>query len=188
MLAGIVRPLASAVNYFGGDWNPATAALTGGGAVGVNYSITRTRSQTYSNSLERLNRFAEAYEEALKEGEERWKRAQSEGAWRSVAFLLAKDDDTFRFAASMFKTALTERFDAHETFRIVPLANSSDDWSYAVSSIPRTFDGYEIGTDLTSSEFAALMSLPAETHPGWTSARHGDIRSIPRRFTTNRTS
>ena len=178
MLAGIVRPLSSAVNLLGGNWNPATAALTGGGAVGVNYSHTRTRGQTYSNSLERLNRFAEAYEEALKEEEERLVRAQSEGAWRSVAFLLAKDDDTFRFAASMFKTALTERFDAHEPFRIVPLANRSDDWSGVVSSIPQTLDGDELGTILTSSEFASLMCLPAESHPGV------DIRST-RRYSVN---
>lgn len=178
MLAGIIRPLSSAVNFLGGAWNPATAALTGGGAVGVNYSHTRTRSQTYSNSLERLNRFAEAYEEALKEEEERLKRARNEGAWRSVAFLLAKDDDTFRFAASMFKTALTERFDAHEPFRIVPLANRSDDWSGVVSSIPQTLDGEEIGTVLTSSEFAALMCLPTESHPGV------DIRST-RRYSVN---
>ena len=178
ILAGIVRPASSLVNSFGGAWNPATAALTGGGAVGVNYSHTRTRGQTYSNSLERLNRFAEAYEEALKEEEERLKRAQNEGAWRSVAFLLAKDDNTFRFAASMFKTALTERFDAHEPFRIVPLANRSDDWSGVVSSIPQTLDGEEIGTVLTSSEFASLMCLPAESHPGV------DIRST-RRYSVN---
>ncbi len=178
LLAGIVRPAASAINFMGGAWNPATAALTGGGAVGVNYSTTRTRSQTYSNSLERLNRFAEAYEEALKEEEERWKRALSEGAWKSVAFLLAEDDDTFRFAASMFKTALTERFDAHEPFRIVPLANRSDDWSGVVSSIPQTLEGEAIGTILTSSEFASLMCLPAESHPGV------DIRST-RRYSVN---
>ena len=149
-----------------------------GGATSVNLSRTRTRSQTYSNSLERLNRFAEAYEEALKEEEERWKRALSEGAWKSVAFLLAEDDDTFRFAASMVKTALTERFDAHEPFRIVPLANRSDDWSNVVSSIPQTFDGGEIGTFLASSEFASLMCLPAESHPGV------DIRST-RRYSVN---
>lgn len=177
-LAGIVRPLSSLWNYFGGAWNPSTSALTGGGAVGVNYAITRTRSQTYSNSLERLNRFAEAYEEALKEEEERWKRAQSEGAWRSVLFLLAEDDDTFRFAASMFKTALTERFDAHEPFRLVPLATRFDDWAEVVSSIPQTLDGNEIGTVLTSSEFASLMCLPAESHPGV------DIRST-RRYSVN---
>lgn len=149
-----------------------------GGAASVNYSTTRTRSQTYSNSLERLNRFAEAYEEALKEEEERWKRALSEGAWKSVAFLLAEDDDTFRFAASMFKTALTERFDAHEPFRIVPLANRSDDWSGVVSSIPQTLEGETIGTVLTSSEFASLMCLPAESHSGV------DIRST-RRYSVN---
>ncbi|MBQ6337947.1 MAG: ATP-binding protein [Kiritimatiellae bacterium] len=178
MLAGIVQPLASAVNYFGGAWSPATAALTGGVAIGSNHSTMRTRSQTYSNSLERLNRFAEAYEEALKEEEERLKRAQSEGAWRSVAFLLAKDDNTFRFAASMFKTALTERFGAHEPFRIVPLANRSDNWSGVVSSIPQTLEREEIGTVLTSSEFASLMCLPAESHPGV------DIRST-RRYSVN---
>ncbi len=149
-----------------------------GSAVGVNYSTTRTQSQTYSNSLERLNRFAEAYEEALKEEEERLQRAQSEGAWRSATFLLAEDNDTLRFAASMFKTALTERYDAHEPFRIVPLANRSDDWSSVVSSIPRTLDGNEIGTILTSSEFASFMCLPAESHPGV------DIRST-RRYSVN---
>lgn len=158
-----------------------TASMSGkmlGGAAGVNYSRTRTKSQTYSNSLERLNRFAEAYEEALKEEEERLKRAQNEGAWRSVAFLLAENDETFRFAASMFKTALTERFDAHEPFRIVPLANRSDDWSGVVSSIPQTLEGEAIGTILTSSEFASLMCLPAESHPGV------DIRST-RRYSVN---
>ena len=178
MLAGIVRPLASAVNFFGGAWSPATAALTGGGAVGINYSITRTRNQSYSNSLERLNRFAEAYEESLKEEEERLKRAQSEGAWRSVTFLLAEDNETFRFAASMFKTTLTERFDVHEPFRIVPLANRFEDWSNIVSFIPKTIDGNEIGTVLSSSEFASLMCLPAESHPGV------DIRST-RRYSVN---
>ena len=178
LLAGISRTLSAVWNSMGGAWNPATAALTGGGAVGFNYSRTRTKSQTYSNSLERLNRFAEAYEEALKEEEERLKRAQSEGAWQSVAFLLAEDDETFRFAASMFKTALTERFDAHEPFRIVPLANRSDDWSDVVSSVPQTFDEKKIGTVLTSSEFASLMCLPAESHPGL------DVRST-RRYSVN---
>lgn len=178
MLAGIVRPLASAVNYFGGTWSPLTAALTGGTAVGINYSTTRTRNQTYSNSLERLNRFAEAYEEALKEEEERLEHAQSEGAWRSVTFLLAEDDETFRFAASMFKTALTERFDAHEPFRIVPLADRFEAWSNIVSSIPKTNDGAELDTILSSSEFASLMCLPAESHPGV------DIRST-RRYSVN---
>lgn len=149
-----------------------------GGAVGFNFSRTRTQSQTYSNSLERLNRYAEAYEEALKEEEARLQRAQSEGAWRSVTFLLAEDSDTFRFAASMFKTALTERYDAHEPFRIVPLANRSDDWLDAVSSIPQTLDGEEIGTILTSSEFSSFMCLPAESHPGV------DIRST-RRYSVN---
>lgn len=162
----------------GGLWRPDTSALTRGGAIGINLSSTRTQSQTYSNSLERLNRFAEAYEEALKEEEERLQRAQSEGAWRSVTFLLAEDNDTFRFAASMFKTTLTERYDAHEPFRIVPLANRSDDWSNVLSSIPRTLDGNEIGTILTSSEFASFMCLPAESHPGV------DIRST-RRYSVN---
>lgn len=161
-----------------GIWHPDTSSLTRGGAIGFNRSITRTQSQTYSNSLERLNRFAEAYEEALKEEEERLQRAQSEGAWRSATFLLAEDTDTLRFAASMFKTALTERYDAHEPFRIVPLANRSDDWSSVVSSIPRTLDGNEIGTILTSSEFASFMCLPAESHPGV------DIRST-RRYSVN---
>ena len=162
----------------GDIWHPDTSSVTKGGAIGINRSTTRTRSQTYSNSLERLNRFAEAYEEALKEEEERLERAQAEGAWQSVTFLLAKDDDTFRFAASMFKTALTERFDAHEPFRIVPLANRSDNWSGVVSSIPQTLEGEKIGTVLTSSEFASLMCLPAESHPGV------DIRST-RRYSVN---
>lgn len=161
-----------------GIWHPNTSSLTRGGAVGLNYSTTRTRNQTYSNSLERLNRFAEAYEEALKEEEERLEHAQSEGAWRSVTFLLAEDNETFRFAASMFKTALTERFDAHEPFRIVPLANCFEDWANVVSSIPRTIDGNELGTVLSSSEFASLMCLPAESHPGV------DIRST-RRYSVN---
>lgn len=168
--ASVARAITQGISY--------TSGGILGGATSVNFSTTRTRNQTYSNSLERLNRFAEAYEEALKEEEERLKRAQNEGAWRSVAFLLAKDDDTFRFAASMFKTALTERFDTHEPFRIVPLANRSNDWSGVVSSIPQTLDGEEIGTVLTSSEFASLMCLPAESHPGV------DIRST-RRYSVN---
>jgi DNA helicase HerA-like ATPase len=162
----------------GGVWHPNTSSLTRGGAVGLNYSTTRTRTQTYSNSLERLNRFAEAYEEALKEEEERLEHAQSEGAWKSDTFLLAEDNETFRFAASMFKTALTERFDAHEPFRIVPLANRFEDWAHVVSSIPRTLEGNELGTVLSSSEFASLMCLPAESHPGV------DIRST-RRYSVN---
>lgn len=157
------------------------ANMTGkmlGGAASINFSTTRTRNKTYSNSLERLNRFAEAYEEALKEEEERLEHAQSEGAWRSVTFLLAEDDETFRFAASMFKTALTERFDAHEPFRIVPLANRFEDWSGIVSSIPKTIEGVALGTILSSSEFASLMCLPSESHPGV------DIRST-RRYSVN---
>ena len=174
---GISLPVKAALATVAGSaaWMSGSAL---GGAAGVNYSNTRTRSQTYSNSLERLNRFAEAYEEALKDEEERFKRAQSEGAWRSVTFLLAKDDDTFRFAASMFKTALTERFDAYEPFRVVPLADQSDAWSRVVSSVPQTLDEKEVGTVLASSEFASLMCLPVESHPGV------DIRST-RRYSVN---
>ena len=177
ILAGFVKPISALWNQYGAGrvhlggwnpdaWNPDTVAKSIGGALGVNFSTTRTQNQSYSNSLEQLNRFAEAYEEALKEEEKRLKRAQSEGAWRSAVFILAEDDDSFRFAASMFKSALTEHFDTHEPFRVIPLANRSDDWSDAVSSVPQTTDGRSLGTILTSSEFASLMSLPAESHPG----------------------
>ncbi len=148
-----------------------------GSALGVNYSYTKSQNQSYSNSFERLNQFAEAYEEALKEQEERYENALSEGAWRSITYVLAENDEEFRFVSSLYKSCLTAHFDVYEPFRIVPLANISSDWESTFQFIPEISvlgQRKPLETILTTSEFSSLMSLPAESHPGI------EIRKTPR--------
>lgn len=154
-----------------------TSGQTIGSAMGVNYSVTKMQNKSHSNTLERLNQFAEAYEEALLEHQARLKSAIAEGGWRTVTYLLAENDEDFKYAASLFNSCLTAHFDAYEPFRIIPLANVSSDWTTTISTIPEISvagSRISLATTLTSSEFSSLMSLPTESYPGV------EIRSTPR--------
>ena len=148
-----------------------------GSAIGVNYSVTKMQNQSHANTLERLNQFAEAYEASLEDLETRYKNALAEGAWKSLTYVLAENDEDFKFASSLFKSCLTAHFDVYEPFRIVPLGNSSTDWESTIYNLPEV--GYDadrksLETILTSSEFAALISLPSESQPGI------EVRETPR--------
>lgn len=148
-----------------------------GGAIGVNYSVTKMQNQSHANTLERLNQFAEAYETALEDLETRYKNALAEGAWKSLTYVLAENDEDFKFASSLFKSCLTAHFDVYEPFRIVPLGNSSTDWESTIYHLPEVgynADRKSLETILTSSEFAALISLPSESQPGI------EVRETPR--------
>ena len=154
-----------------------TAGNAAGSAVGVNYSVTKMQNKSHANTLERLNQFAEAYELALNEKETRLQNALAEGAWRSLTYVLAENDDDFRFASSLLKSCLTAHFDVYEPFRIIPLGNVSSDWGSTVYNLPEVTIGGQrktLETILTSSEFASLMSLPSESQPGI------EIRETPR--------
>lgn len=148
-----------------------------GGALGVNYSVTKMQNRSHANSLERLNQFASAYEAALEEYETRLKNALAEGAWRTLTYVLADNDEDFKFTSSLYQSCLTAHFDVYEPFRIVPLGNVSSDWQSTILSIPEVNVAGQkrpLDTLLTSSEFASLMSLPSESHPGI------EIRETPR--------
>lgn len=152
-----------------------TVANTIGGSGGVNASLTSTRSHSISNSSESLNRFAEAYEEALKECEARMKKAESEGGWETVACLFADNYADYKFGASLFKTGLTAEYDTYEPFRIVDIPGKENSFSLFTRNIRKSKGGEgSFSTILTSSELASLMSLPTESHPGI------EIRSTPR--------
>lgn len=154
-----------------------TVAKATGNALSLNYSRTTTKNKSHANTLEHLNRFAEAYEEALEEQEDRLKLALNEGGWRTATYFLADSADVFKFGTSLFKTCLTSKFDAIEPFRIVQLANPSSNWERTVSSFADVIlqgSSVGLGTFLTSSELAAVMCLPTESHPGI------EVRDTPR--------
>lgn len=152
-----------------------TVANTVGGSGGVNASRTTTRSNSISNTAESLNRFAEAYEEALKECEARMKKAESEGGWETVVGLFADNYADYKFGASLFKTGLTTEYDTYEPFRIVDIPGKENSFSQFTQNIRKAKGGEgSFSTILTSSELASLMSLPTESHPGI------EIRSTPR--------
>lgn len=154
-----------------------TAGNAVGSAIGVNYSVTKMQNRSHANSLERLNQFAEAYELSLQERETRYQNALAEGAWRSLTYVLAENDEDFKYVSSLLRTCLTAHFDVYEPFRVVPLANVSTDWESTICNLPEvTIAGQRksLETILTSSEFASLMSLPSESQPGI------EIRETPR--------
>lgn len=152
-----------------------TVASTIGGSGGVNASQTSTRSNSISNTAESLNRFAEAYEEALKECEARMLKAESEGGWETVVCLFADNYADYKFGASLFKTGLTTEYDTYEPFRIVDIPGKENTFTQFTQKIRKSKGGEgSFSTILTSSELASLMSLPTESHPGI------EIRSTPR--------
>lgn len=154
-----------------------TAGDVAGTALSLNFSRTKTKNKSHANTLEHLNRFAEAYEEALDEQEARLKLALNEGGWRTATYFLADSVDVFKFGASLFRTCLTSKFDVIEPFRIVQLTNPSSNWERTVSSFTEVvLQGNTVGleTFLTSSELAAVMCLPRESHPGI------EVRDTPR--------
>ena len=141
-----------------------TAGKALGTALGLNYSLTKGENKSYSNASEKLNQYAQAYEEALLEHQERLESARSEGAWSVVTYLLAENDEDFKYASSLFKSCLTAHFDVIEPIRIIPLANGTSNWDATVATIPNfTVAGKSesVVTLMNSSEFAALMSLPS---------------------------
>jgi hypothetical protein len=154
-----------------------TAGNTLGSAVGLNYSISKNKNKSISDSLEKINQFASAYEEALSEREQRLSSAVAEGAWKATTYILTEDFGTLKLASSLFKSCLTSHFDVFEPFRFIRLTNDYTDWENCLHSIPLvTINGkpVELSTLLTSSEFAALMSLPEESCPGI------DVKDTPR--------
>lgn len=165
----LAKTVADAVTNTTGD--------VAGTALSLNYSRTKTKNKSHANTLEHLNCFAEAYEEALDEQEDRLKLALNEGGWRTATYFLADSPAVFKFGTSLFKTCLTSKFDAIEPFRIVQLSNPSSNWERTLSSFAEVvLQGSTVALDtfLTSSELAAVMCLPHESHPGI------EVRDTPR--------
>jgi len=177
---GLSFPIKRVIGTVAGSLAKTITKTTGhalGSAIGVNYSVTRMQNRSHANSLERLNQFAEAYEEALEERETRYQNALAEGAWRSLTYVLAENDEDFKFASALLKSCLTAHFDVYEPFRIVPLGNVSSDWESSICTLPEvSYKGQrrKLETILTSSEFASLISLPSESQPGI------EVRETPR--------
>lgn len=154
-----------------------------GGMAGVNASYTKTKNRSVSNTAERLNRYAEAYEEWLREYEERIQDAESMGGWTSAVYLLAADSPTYQHGASLFRSGLTAEYDTHEPFRSNRIKlKGNETWLDCIRHTRRCGrPERELSTVLTSPELAALMCLPMESHPGI------EIRPTPRFSVTSPT-
>lgn len=150
------------------------------GAVGnISYSEGRTLSRGLSTGLEKLNAFAEAYEAALQEQEERLERSLAEGGWEAACYVLAGRKGDAALAGALWARELTGQMDPLEPFRVLPVGASGEDpRQLLLASADLAGKGVPLYTALTSSELAGFMSLPQEDHPGF------EIRRSPR-FSVN---
>lgn len=160
--------------------NPAYGLLqgiSGGGFAAPFYSVTNTRSQSISGSLERLDAFAEAYDAALLEEEQRIKVALSEGGWDSACYIFGQTQRDVATASALWVRELIGNYEPLEPLRILPVGKAGEDPHGLPLAVAY---GYEHSRDIplhtvvTSSELAGLMSLPQEQHSGI------DVRRTPR--------
>lgn len=150
-----------------------TLGKMGGGQLGANYSITNSRSRSTSSSHEELNAFAEAYDALLSDHAERYASAMNEGAWEAAAFVFGKTAEDAALASSIWTREMGGNFEPVEPFRTFDARRDSQ--AVDLLSLPReSRDRTDLYTVFTSSELAAMMNLPVESHPGI------EVRRVPR--------
>jgi hypothetical protein len=163
---------------FGASVSAMVGKMTGttfGGNVGTHLDQTRSRSRSVSSSMEQLDAFAEAYDEALREQAERFKQAFSEGAWETSAHAFARNDAEALWLGTLIAQNLTGEREAYEPFRVMTLRPGTIPSPIGFWELDRNGkDSLPLHTCLTSSEMAAFMGLPMESHPGL------EVRRIPR--------
>ncbi len=150
-------------------------SLGPGGFVGAQYSVTRTSSQSRSMSIERFDAFAEAYDAALKEREERLRIGVAYGAWECACYVLASAAADAALAAALWTGELASSDPPTEQLRAFPVISSA----VAVAKLPwPSVDAHSGPMTLTSlvttAELATLVALPGESHPGL------DVDRVPR--------
>jgi len=173
MGVGVVTTLGANANRTTAETLSNMTAKMGGAQLGVSYSITKSRSQSKATSHEELNAFAEAYDALLSDHAERLKSALNEGAWQTAAFVFGISTEDADLASAVWTREMGGDFEPVEPFR----AFEAERESMAVSllSLPRVKEGeIDLFTVLTSSELAAMMNLPVESHPGI------EVRQVPR--------
>lgn len=177
--ASYAKTLAKSVSSTVTESIMSTTGSAMGHAAGLNYSVSKTKNRSFSHTMEEQNRFAYAYDEALTEHEKRLKNALDEGLWRMGVYVLAKDKETLETAQSLFLSTLSSRYDSCEPFRALTLVRDFVSTRNVVKNFSLIEDENKMGdcelsTLVTSSELAAMICLPLESHTGV------EVRSTPR--------
>lgn len=158
--------------------NPAYGLLQGinGGAFAAPfYSVTNTQSQSISGSLERLDAFAEAYDAALLEEEQRIKLGLTEGGWDSACYIFGRTQRDVATASALWVRELIGDYEPLEPLRTLPVGKAGEDPRHLPIPVAHgSSRDIPLHTVMTSSELASLMSLPKEQHSGI------DVRRTPR--------
>lgn len=175
--AGIGLPFSGQIGASVARTVGSMAGTTFGGNLGGHVDQNKTRSRSASSSMEQLDAFAEAYDEALREESERIVLAQSQGGWETSAHVFAASDEEAQWVGALVAQGLTGEREAYEPFRILPVRMNPAQTSLGFWEKPDRANGaIPLFSFLTSSELAAFTGLPMESHPGL------EVRRIPRFF------